>query len=142
MKEKELYKQIKSRMRAIELMKKSKLPHNMELQEEKRKLEEERNRLFMEEMTRLQQEVEEKELTRKHPRKSYEIPDYDALYRKFIIELETKKAHGKKNTKTEPFVLRSSMQARKCRHEHPEEAKSIVRSSSMSRLSELIILYR
>lgn len=36
MQELELYKQLKNQMRSIELLKQSKLPQNMQLQEEKR----------------------------------------------------------------------------------------------------------
>ena len=42
MQESELYKQIKSQMRALELLRQSKLPHNMELQNEKKQAEEEK----------------------------------------------------------------------------------------------------
>lgn len=117
----------------------------MELQEEKKMLEVERNQMFIKEMNRLQRELNEKESKRRRHKFFHDIPDHDAKYRKFIIELETRKACNRKNTQAKPFNLMSATRARDCEHEsfykastaQPSFARS---SSSMSRLSKLLFL--
>lgn len=104
-KEEEALKQLKSKVRAVELLKQSKLPHSMELNEKKKKLEYERSQFFMQEMNRLQKEAEN---SKDKPKKSYDVPDYDELYKKFVIEFERNKAKARKNTKVEPFILSES----------------------------------
>ena len=139
MQELELYKQIKSQIRALELLKQSKLPQNMEMQNEKKKLEQERNEILLSEMNRIKKEIEKKELRKKKYKFTHEVPDYDALYKKFIIELEMKKAQNRKHTKVEPFVLRSESRSRKNSATSKNDENVLVRSSSMSRLSKFIL---
>jgi protein FAM161A len=118
MKEDELYKQIKNRIRAIELLKQSKLPSNMELMEQKKMLEQERNALYLKEIHRLNKKID---TAMKHTSKSaaskyrlaHDVPDYEALYKKFIIELETRKAQNRKHTKIEPFNLLTEQRFKK-----------------------------
>lgn len=143
-KDDDLQRRIRKQIRALELLKQSKLPHNMELQEEKKMLEVERNQMFIKEMNRLQRELNEKEKKRRH-KFFHDIPDHDAKYRKFIIELETRKAYNRKNTQAKPFNLMSGTRARDCEHEsfykastQPSFARS---SSSMSRLSKFTFKY-
>lgn len=143
-KELELYKQLKSQMRAIELLKQSKLPNNMQLQEEKKKLEQERAKIFIKEVSKLQKKID-KSLERrarsanrnKPSRKSHDVPDFNTMYKKFVIEMEMKKAENRKNTKSEPFVLLTETRTRP-----PKEEKSAPkRSNSMSRLSLFIMKF-
>lgn len=135
MKENELYKQINKQMRSLELLKKSKLPHNMEMQEAKKLLEIERNQMFINEINRLQKEIDIKE-SKINKRKTHEIPDYDELYKKFTIELENKKNQNRKHIKTAPFVLRAASRNRKSIDQSNQSDIKLNRSSSsMSRLS-------
>jgi hypothetical protein len=138
MKEEEAFKQLKSRIRAVELLKQSKMPHNMELQEKKKQFEYERNQFFIKEMNRLQREAElnrsQKSGLGKSKRKSYEVPDYDELYKKFVIEFERKKALARKNTKVEPFVL--SEPRVKPEYEQSFDNSQMERPNSMARLSK------
>lgn len=135
MKENELYKQINKQMRSLELLKKSKLPHNMEMQEAKKLLEIERNQMFINEINRLQKEIDIKE-SKINKRKTHEIPDYDELYKKFTIELENKKNQNRKHIKTAPFVLRAASRNRKSIDQRNQSDIKLNRSSSsMSRLS-------
>lgn len=60
--ESELYKQIKNQMRALELLRQSKLPHNMELQNEKKILEDEKQQFFINEMNKLQRQMAKKRI--------------------------------------------------------------------------------
>jgi hypothetical protein len=146
MKEEEAYKQLKARIRAIELLKQSKMPPNMELLEKKKQLEYERNQFFIKEMNRLQKEAEHnaKNHEGQHKRKSYEVPDYDELYRRFVIEFERKKALSRKHTKVEPFTLsESKIKEGKCykdieQDENLDISKS--RPNSMARLSKIILM--
>ena len=135
-----MYKQINKQIRALELLKQSKLPHNMELMEEKKLLEIERNQLFLAEMNRLHREMKEKESKNVSMRKSHDVPDYDDMYKKFTIELETRKAVNRKNTKSAPFVLRSASRTscrKSCAMSHSQSQIGLNRSSSsMSRLSK------
>ncbi len=130
-------------MRAIELLNQSKLPHNMELLEEKKLLEIERNQLFIDEMNRLQRELSEKEKHNSSIRKTHQVPDYDELYKKFTIEMETKKAVNRKNTRTVPFVLKSASRTgcrKGCAHKdhlNQSQVKFNRSNSSMSRLSKI-----
>jgi hypothetical protein len=141
MKEEEAYKQLKARIRAIELLKQSKMPPNMELLEKKKQLEYERNQFFIKEMNRLQKEAEENSKTHggQHKRKTYEVPDYDELYRKFVIEFERKKALSRKHTKIEPFTLSESrVKEGRCYRDNEEDESLNVsksRPNSMARLS-------
>ncbi len=134
MKEHELYKQISKQMRSLELLKNSKLPHNMELQEAKKLLEMERNQMFIDEMNRLQTEIDFKE-SKINPRKTHEIPDYDEQYRKFVIELENKKMQNRKAIRTEPFTLRAASRTRKS-SVNKVDVKFNRSNSSMSRLNK------
>ena len=134
LKEQELYKQINKQMRSLELLKQSKMPHNLELQQNKKLLEMERNEFFIREMNRLQKEVENKE-TKKNDLKTHEVPDYDELYKKFVIDMEKKKAGNRKSIKVEPFVLRAASRTRNKAQNSEIEMKRMNRSSSMSRLS-------
>lgn len=138
--ESELYKQIKSQMRALELLRQSKLPHNMELQNEKKQLEEEKNQFFIKEMNKLQRQMNRKQSRKKNTRRhSHEVPDYDTLYKKFIVELENKKNQNRKHVKAEPFVLETALRGRNCNESHNHNEKpQMSRSSSMSRLSKLL----
>jgi hypothetical protein len=140
MKENELYKQINKQMRSIELLKQSKLPHNMEMQEAKKLLEMEQNQMFIDEINRLQKEIDIKE-AKINQRKTHEIPDYDEQYRKFTVELENKKNKNRKHIKTEPFVLRAVNRTRKGFNQSNQSNIKLNRSnSSMSRLSIFYIL--
>ena len=141
MKEEEAYKQLKARIRAIELLKQSKMPPNMELLEKKKQLEHERNQFFIKEMNRLQKEAEENAKAKggQYKRKSYDVPDYDELYRKFVIEFERKKAMSRKHTKIEPFTLSESrVKEGKCYKDNEQDESlnaSKSRPNSMARLS-------
>ena len=137
LKEQELYKQIYKQMRALELLKQSKMPHNLELQQNKKLLEMERNEYFIQEMNRLQKELEDKEGI-KNNRKTHEIPDYDELYRKFVIEMENKKNMNRKSIKAEPFVLLAASRTRAKNNLDNTSQTQMSRSSSMSRLSKKI----
>ncbi|CAF1013326.1 unnamed protein product [Brachionus calyciflorus] len=139
MKELELYKQLKNQMRALELLKNSKMPNNMALYEEKKKLEQERAKLYIKEMSKLQKKVDQSlkkratSATKSRKQKTHDVPDFDAMYRKFVIELETRKAENRKNTKAEPFLLLTESRTRA---KNDEESKNIKRSNSMSRLNK------
>lgn len=74
---------------------------------------------------------------KKPTRKSYDVPDYDALYKKFIVELETKKAENRKITKAEPFALSTDNHQRS----RNDDSKGLRKSNSMSRLSKLIVIF-
>lgn len=135
MKENELYKQISKQMRALEMLKKSKLPQNMELLEAKKLLEMEQDQMFANEMNRLQKEIDMKE-SKINKIKTHEIPDYDECYRKFIIELENRKNQNRKNIVPQPFVLRAESRTRKKTETNNQSNIKLNRSSSsMSRLS-------
>ena len=130
-------------MRALELLRQSKLPHNMELQNEKKQLEEEKNQFFIKEMNKLQRQMAKKESkkarsTRRH---SHDVPDYDSLYKKFIVELENKKNQNRKHVRAEPFVLETASRTRNCNENHNHDEKpELFRSNSMSRLSICLIV--
>lgn len=66
---------------------------------------------------------------------SHDVPDYDALYRKFIIEMEQRKADNRKNTKQEPFTLLTESRTRPSKNTESRE-NSLRKSDSLSRLSE------
>ena len=112
MKENELYRQIRSQIRAYELLKESKLPRNMLLQEEKKRLEIERDNLIKDQMDEYKIELKKKKKST-DPRNS--IPNYDALYKKFIADLEAKKAqnHMKKPVQCKPFTFHTKEKMRK-----------------------------
>jgi hypothetical protein len=125
-------------MRALELLRQSKLPHNMELQNEKKQLEEEKNQFFVKEMNKLQRQLNKKQSRKKVTRRlSHDVPDYDTLYKKFVVELENRKSQNRKHVKAEPFVLETALRTRNCNetHNHNENPR-MTRSSSMSRLSK------
>lgn len=138
MKELELYKQLKNQIRALELLKQSKLPNNMQLQEEKKKLEQERAKIYLKEISRLQKKIDMSLERRtnsanknKAPRKSHDVPDHNNLYKKFTIDMEMKKAENRKDIKSEPFVLLTETRTRPPK----EENLAPKRSNSISRLS-------
>lgn len=143
-KEQEMYKQIQRQMRALEMLKESKLPNNMGLMEEKKLLEMERNQLFMTEMNRMHKELNDKELQQANLRKNHDVPDYDEQYKNFTIQLEKRKAFNRKNTKAAPFQLRSASRT-SCRkacatvEAKPRREAAMNRSnSSMSRLNRSV----
>lgn len=142
-KENELYKEINKQMRALEMLKQSKLPNNMGLMEEKKTLEIERNQLFISEMNRLHQEMNDKELQNANLRKSHDVPDFDEQYKNFTIQLEKRKAYNRKNTTAVPFNLRTKSRTG-CRNNvcattetSPQKSNAGLNrsSSSMSRLN-------
>lgn len=143
MKETEMYKQIQRQMRALEMLKESKLPHNMGLMEEKKLLEIERNQLFISEMNNLHKELNDKALQQANLRKNHDVPDYEEQFKNFTIQMEKRKAFNRKNTKTVPFHLRSASRTG-CRKAcdvnlaktGPQKSAALNRSSSsMSRLN-------
>jgi len=86
-------------MRALELLRQSKMPHNMELQNEKKQLEEEKNQFFVKEMNKLQRQLNKKQSRKKATRRlSHDVPDYDTLYKKFVVELENRKNQNRKRS--------------------------------------------
>lgn len=42
----------------------------------------------------------------------HDVPNYDEMYRKFMVDFEMQKARKKKNTVVEPFRLRSASRTR------------------------------
>jgi hypothetical protein len=144
MKEEELYRQIRIRARADELLSQSKMPKNMELVEQKKLLEQERELFFMKEMNRLNKERNRMAASssasnsssarnKMKMNKSHDVPDYDAMYKKFIIELETRKAKNRKHTKVEPFNLLTEERFRK--DENADEQDSLRQQDAPSRAS-------
>jgi hypothetical protein len=141
MKNSELYKKIQNQVRSIELLKQSKLPSNMEMQEERKMMEIERNQMFIQEMNRLQKEINKREQV-KNGKASYTVPDYDALYKKFMTEFERKKSQNRKYTEPKPFALISEVRGKiikemKKNNEQQQQQNSRKNSatSSASRLS-------
>jgi hypothetical protein len=145
MKEEELYKQIKNRMRAAELLNQSKLPKNMKLNEQKKLLEHERELFFVKEMNQLARERAAASASQSAARrnkmrmnKSHDVPDHDAMYKRFVMELETHKARNRKHTKIEPFNLLTEERFRRDDednasrqsdlHSRPSSASSFTRS--------------
>ena len=111
----------------------------MELQNERKQNEDERNQFFIREMNKLQRQIAKKESKKKQAarRHSHEVPDYDALYKKFIVELENKKNQNRKHVKAAPFVLETASRTRNCtEHNHKNEQPVMTRSNSLSRLSK------
>ena len=137
-KEEELYKQIKNRMRAADLLNQSKMPTNMELMEKKKQLEQERDLLFLKEANRINKRVSTAcsvaggAMRAKSAKVNHEVPNYDSLYRKFVIELETRKAQNRKHTKIEPFNLLTDARFQKDPNEEENEKQknNINRNSS------------
>ena len=147
MKESEMYKQIQRQMRALEMLKESKLPHSMGLMEDKKLLEMERNQQFITEMNNLHKELNDKTLQQANLRKNHEVPDYEEQFKNFTIQMEKRKAFNRKNTRTVPFQLRSATRTscRKGCDAHvskttPQKSAALNRSSSsMSRLNRRFI---
>lgn len=104
LKEQEDYREIRIRLRAQELMAKSKLPGNMQLKGReyslgalrKKRLEENQDKAFM---------TDEHIF---HPTVSSGVPDYDQAYLEFQKQLALKK-RTKHTTATEPFYLRTQL---------------------------------
>jgi hypothetical protein len=96
MKEEELYRQIRKQIRSNELLQKSKMPRNMALQKLKKELEIQRDAMLnTPNNTR-------PPLANQKTRKSYIVPNYDELYKKFMMEFEEKKAANQKNKAKAP----------------------------------------
>ena len=104
LKEQEDYREIRIRLRAQELLAKSKLPGNMQLKGReyslgalrKKRLEENQDKAFM---------TDEHIF---HPTVSSGVPDYDQAYLEFQKQLALKK-RTKHTTATEPFYLRTQL---------------------------------
>jgi hypothetical protein len=118
------------------------MPKNMELVEQKKLLEKERELFFMREMNRLNKErnrmassasTSSSARNKMKMNKSHDVPDFDAMYKKFIIELETKKAENRKHTKIEPFNLLTEERFRK--DETAEELDALRQQEVQSRAS-------
>lgn len=152
-KEQELYRQIRNQIRAYETLKESKLPRNMELFEEKRRLEIEREierENFIKEQMELASKFKVKnEKLAKSSKLSTSIPNYDELYKKFATELEQRKAESqKKTTICKPFKF-SSTNKNKLRkvtsatNSRPQSStfKRPSSASSMQRLSEFYLKF-
>lgn len=71
-------------------------------------------------------------------RKSHDVPDYDALYKKFIVDLEMKKAQNRKSIDSKPFSLRAAARTRKPAEDKSNNNKKTLNrsNSSMARLSK------
>jgi hypothetical protein len=109
-KEEELYRKIKAQIRSHKLLKSSQLPKNMRLLKDKKKLEEERKSFSSAELKKL---IKSEESSKK-VRKSYDIPNYDDLYKKFATEVEAKRYAGQsKTTVCKPFSLHTNDRAKK-----------------------------
>jgi hypothetical protein len=109
-KEEELYRKIKAQIRSHKLLKSSQLPKNMRLLRDKKKLEEERKSFSSAELKKL---IKSEESSKK-VRKSYDIPNYDDLYKKFATEVEAKRYAGQsKTTVCKPFSLHTNDRAKK-----------------------------
>ena len=90
-------------------------------------------------MNRLQKEFNERNRHKDKKHKFYhKVPDYDAQHRKFIIELEKRKAINRKQTRTKPFELVSATRGRECQTESFYNEPRPTRSASLSRLSKSI----
>lgn len=111
MKEKELYRLIRSQVRAYETLKESKLPKNMELQKQRKKLESEIKEKNEREALRNSKIFQT--MSAKKVKKSSTIPNYDDLYKKFSTELEVKKSLNQKLTVCKPFKLQTKERANK-----------------------------
>ena len=104
LKEQEDYREIRIRLRAQELLAKSKLPGNMQLKGReysigalrKKRLEENQDKAFM---------TDEHVF---HPTVSSSVPDYDRAYLEFQKQLALRK-RTKHTTATEPFYLRTQL---------------------------------
>lgn len=104
LKEQEDYREIRIRLRAQELLAKSKLPGNMQLKGReysigalrKKRLEENQDKAFM---------TDEHVF---HPTVSSSVPDYDQAYLEFQKQLAMRK-RTKHTTATEPFYLRTQL---------------------------------
>ena len=104
LKEQEDYREIRIRLRAQELLARSKLPGNMQLKGReysigalrKRRLEENQGKAFM---------TDEHVF---HPTVSSSVPDYDRAYSEFQKQLALRK-RTKHTTATEPFYLRTQL---------------------------------
>ena len=104
LKEQEDYREIRIRLRAQELLAKSKLPGNMQLKGReysigamrKKRLEENQDKAFM---------TDEHVF---HPTISSSVPDYDRAYLEFQKQLALRK-RTKHTTATEPFYLRTQL---------------------------------
>ena len=109
-KEEELYKKIKSQIRSHNLLKSSKLPKNMRLLKDKKRLVDERQSFSSAELNKLMKSKENS----KKVRKSYDVPNYDDLYKKFASEVEAKRYAGQsKTTVCKPFSLHTNDRAKK-----------------------------
>jgi hypothetical protein len=86
MKEEELYRQIRKQIRSNELLQKSKMPRNMELQKLKKELEVQRD-LMLNTPNNTRPPI-----GNRNAKKSYNVPNYDELYKRFMQEFEAKKA--------------------------------------------------
>jgi hypothetical protein len=126
-------RQIKSKIRAMEMLKKSKLPKNLELQHKKNRIKRMNNMLQSKEVN----DDYKRHHEHHHVAKYHDVPNYDELYRKFMTEFEFKKAQKKKNTTVKPFVLRSASRTRNVPIENKKKP-SISRSMSMLSLSKRV----
>lgn len=80
----------------------------MRILQEKKRMEVERESFSQHELNKLTSKERAK------LRKSYEVPNYDELYKKFQTELETKRAAGQsKVTVCQPFNLKTNVRAAK-----------------------------
>ncbi len=125
-------------MRALEMLKASRLPNNMSLMEEKKMLEMERNEVFMAEMERLHREMNDKQLQLERLRKNHDVPDHDEAYRSFTVQLERHKAANRKNTRTVPFTLRSGSRSR-CRDDCAAKVNIFGKILFLEKIKKIII---
>lgn len=122
-------KRMKSKIRAMEMLKNSKMPKNLELQHKMNKLKR------MNSMSRSHDALHRLDNRRASLDRSHEIPNYDKLYRKFMTEFEFRKAQNKKNTEIKPFVLRSASRARNRQNRDNKADRKVTRSKSLMSLS-------
>ena len=102
-------------MRALELLKKSKMPKNMLVQQTKRRSAAEQASFFPNDSYAA---TNHHQPHHQHHHHNHDVPDYDEMYRRFVVDFEKKQAEARKTIKVEPFKRLTETRAREhTRHE-------------------------